>query len=216
MLADESHHRDVNHALAPLSADTLGLGFVGSTTSSRKHQHQHLPLAAPQASVAALPAPSALFDIPRGGQYIPRGEHHAEPATRAISADVRSFHPRPRCPPISSSAPTTPSCKSTRFGRGSSGSSAGARAGSSSGSSSGSLARTHHARSHVLFCLNNSPGRLRTILYFTLTLLHLTLLHPNQADYEAGVRRHTERLLRRALADNFAQNKTRSDEPLAP
>ena len=47
MLADESHHRDVNHALAPLSADTLGLGFVGSTSSSRKHQHQHLPLAAP-------------------------------------------------------------------------------------------------------------------------------------------------------------------------
>ena len=47
-------------------------------------------------------------------------------------------------------------------------------------------------------------------------LLHLTLLHPNQADYEAGVRRHTERLLRRALADNFAQDKTRSDEPLAP
>lgn len=38
----------------------------------------------------------------------------------------------------------------------------------------------------------------------------------HQADYEAGVRRHTERLLRRALADNFAQNKTRSDEPLAP
>ena len=37
-----------------------------------------------------------------------------------------------------------------------------------------------------------------------------------QADYEAGVRRHTERLLRRALADNFEQNKTRSDEPLAP
>jgi len=30
------------------------------------------------------------------------------------------------------------------------------------------------------------------------------------------VRRHTERLLRRALADNFAQDKTRSDEPLAP
>jgi hypothetical protein len=30
------------------------------------------------------------------------------------------------------------------------------------------------------------------------------------------VRRHTERLLRRALADNFAQNKTHSDEPLAP
>jgi hypothetical protein len=38
----------------------------------------------------------------------------------------------------------------------------------------------------------------------------------HQADYEAGVRRHTERLLRRALADNFAQDKTRSDEPLAP
>ena len=40
MLADESHHRDVNHALAPLSADKLGLGFVGSITSSRKHQQK--------------------------------------------------------------------------------------------------------------------------------------------------------------------------------
>ena len=38
-----------------------------------------------------------------------------------------------------------------------------------------------------------------------------------QADYEAGVRRHTERLLRRALADNsIDQNKTRTNEPLAP
>ena len=33
----------------------------------------------------------------------------------------------------------------------------------------------------------------------------------------SGVRRHTERLLRRALADDrIDQNKTRSDEPLAP
>ena len=39
----------------------------------------------------------------------------------------------------------------------------------------------------------------------------------HQADYEAGVRRHTERLLRRALADNsIDQNTTRTDEPLAP
>jgi hypothetical protein len=40
-----------------------------------------------------------------------------------------------------------------------------------------------------------------------------------QADYEAGVRRHTDRLLlRRALhADSsIDQNKTRTEEPLAP
>ena len=57
--------------------------------------------------------------------------------------------------------------------------------------------------------------------YSHLPLLSLARTHlPNdlmQADYEAGVRRHTERLLRRALADNsIDQNKTRTNEPLAP
>ena len=45
-------------------------------------------------------------------------------------------------------------------------------------------------------------------------LLTVAVLPTDQADYEAGVRRHTERLLRRALAD-IDQHKTRTDQPLA-
>ena len=65
--------------------------------------------------------------------------------------------------------------------------------------------------------MNSDEGYSLTTHSLTHSLTTYLLEMTYQADYEAGVRRHTERLLRRALADNsIDQNKTRTDEALAP